>query len=56
MFNLIRLKEELEKAKNDLEYWKQKGTDTLYLTYKEQLELYQLRVDRLAKRLKKEMK
>ena len=52
MFDLIKLKEQLTKAKKALDHWKMHGTDTPYLTYHEQLELYQIRVDRLKKKVK----
>lgn len=55
MINLIKLKEHLEKTIKARDDWKMKGTDTPYLTYHEQLELYEERIDRLAKQLKKEM-
>lgn len=56
MFNIIKLKEQLEKAIKARDDWKMKGYDTPYLTFHEQLELHQERVERLMKQLKKEMK
>ena len=56
MFDLIKIKEQLDKAIEARDNWKMKGYDTPYLTYHEQLDLHQEKVDRLYKQLKKEMK
>lgn len=56
MFDLIKIKEQLDKAIDARDNWKMKGYDTPYLTYHEQLELHEERIERLQKQLKKEMK
>ena len=56
MFDLIKIKEQLDKAILARDNWKMKGYDTPYLTYHEQLDLHEEKVERLTKQLKKEMK
>ena len=56
MFDLIKIKEQLDKAIQARDNWELRGYDTPYLTYHEQLDLHNLKVERLNKQLKKEMK
>ena len=55
MFDLIKIKEQLDKAIQARDNWEMRGYDTPYLTYHEQLDLHNLKVERLTKQLK-EMK
>jgi hypothetical protein len=55
MFDLIKLKEQLEKAIKARDNWQMNGYDTPYLTYHEQLDLHQEKVERLANKIRKEL-
>ena len=55
LFDLIRMEQELLKAIRVRDEWKMKGYDTPYLTYKEQLEMYEEYALRLANRIEKEL-
>lgn len=55
MFDLARLKIDLEKAIKMRDDFEMKGSDTPYLTYHEQLDLYNNRIEILKKRIKEIM-
>lgn len=55
MFDLIRMEQELMKAIKDRDNWQMNGYDTPYLTYHEQLEMFQERLERLANKIRKEL-
>ena len=54
MFDLVRLQQELIKAMKDLDNWKMKGTDTPYLTYHEQLDIFKEHLELLKQKIKLE--
>lgn len=56
MFDLARMKIDLEKAKKMRDDFEMKGSDTPYLTYHEQLDLYNNRIEILKKRIKEMLK
>lgn len=56
MFDLIRLKTDLEKVKKMRDDFEMRGSDTPYLTYHEQLDLYNNRIEILKKRIKEALK
>ena len=56
MFDLIRLKTDLEKVIKLRDDFMMKGSDTPYLTYHEQLDLYNNRIEILKKRIKEALK
>jgi len=55
MFDLIRMERELKQAIRIRDEWKMKGYDTPYLTYHEQLEMYQERLEILANKILEEI-
>ena len=55
MFDLIRMERELKQAIRIRDEWEMNGYDTPYLTYHEQLEMYQERLEILANQIRKEL-
>ena len=55
VFDLIRMERELKQAIRIRDEWEMKGYDTPYLTYHEQLEMYQERLEILANQIRKEL-
>jgi len=56
MNDLLYAKQQLHKFQNKLEQWKMHGYDTPVMTYHEQLEEYEVRVQQLTDKIEKEMK
>lgn len=56
LFDLIRMEQELMRAIRVRDDWKMNGYDTPYLTWGEQLEMYELDALRIANRIERELK
>lgn len=56
MWDLIRMERELRTAIRVRDEWKMNGYDTPYLTWGEQLEMYEMDALRIANKIEKELK
>jgi hypothetical protein len=56
MNDLNYIQRELMATTRQMDEWKTNGYDTKFLTYEEQLEMYQTRIDNLLRQMKEEMK
>lgn len=55
MVDLVIMEQELRKLIRERDEWKMKGYDTPQLTYHEQLEMLEIRLERFANKIRKEL-